>query len=230
MKLCIPITGADREEIKSQLEELDLLDFDMIELRADYHFSMEVLKEIREAFPDKELIFTFRTKAEGGETQPEDDFLLYVYTLVALSGMVDIIDLELEGICKTNPDVINNLKQSGVKLMISNHDFEKTPSEKEITDRFKKMEALGADMAKIAVMPENMKDVEILISAAKTANRLLQIPIVAISMGELGKKTRIEGEEFGSIITFGSLDKESASGQIPAKELKSMLKAQHSSV
>ena len=225
MKLCIPITGADREEIKSQLEELDLLDFDMIELRADYHFSMEVLKEIREAFPDKELIFTFRTKAEGGETQPEEEFLLYVYTLVALSGMVHIIDLELEGICKTNPDIIKNLRKSGVKILISNHDFEKTPSEKEITDRFKKMEALGADMAKIAVMPENVKDVEILISAAKTANRLLQIPIVAISMGELGKKTRIEGEEFGSSITFGSLDKESASGQIPAKELKSMLKA-----
>src|SRR5665648_52027 len=210
MKLCIPITGADKAEIKSQLEELDLLDFDMIEWRADYHFSMEVLKEIREAFPDKELIFTFRTKAEGGETQPEEEFLLYVYTLVALSGMVHIIDLELEGICKTNPDIIKNLRKSGVKILISNHDFEKTPSEKEITDRFKKMEALGADMAKIAVMPENVKDVEILISAAKTANRLLQIPIVAISMGELGKKTRIEGEELRSMLK--ARDKQSGMG------------------
>jgi len=227
VKLCIPITGSDREEIKSQLNELALLDFEMIEWRADYHFSMEVLKEISEAFPDKELIFTYRTKVEGGETQPEDEFLSFVYTLVALSGMVHIIDLELEGICKTSPDIIKRLKPSGVKLMISNHDFEKTPSEKEITDRFKKMETLGADIAKIAVMPGRIKDVEILISAAKTANKLLGIPIVAISMGELGKKTRIEGEEFGSIITFGSLDKKSAPGQIPAKELMEMLKAQY---
>ena len=226
MKLCIPITGSNMDEIKEQLDGLALLDFDMIEWRADYYFSMEALESIKKALPDKELMFTFRTKAEGGETQPEDDFLLYIYTLVALSGMVHIIDLELEGICKTNPDIIKRLKSSGVKLMISNHDFEKTPSKREIINRFKKMEALSADIAKIAVMPENENDVEILISAAKTANRLLQIPIVAISMGELGKKTRIEGEEFGSIITFGSLNKESAPGQIPAKELKEMLKSQ----
>ena len=227
MKLCIPITGSNMDEIKEQLDGLALLDFDMIEWRADYYFSMEALESIKKVLPDKELMFTFRTKAEGGETQPEDDFLLYIYTLVALSGMVHIIDLELEGICKTNPDIIKRLKSSGVKLMISNHDFEKTPSKREIINRYKKMEALSADIAKIAVMPENENDVEILISAAKTANRLLQIPIVAISMGELGKKTRIEGEEFGSIITFGSLNKESAPGQIPAKELKEMLKSQH---
>ena len=227
MKLCVPITGSNMDEIKEQLDRLALLDFDMIEWRADYYFSMQALESIKKALPDKELMFTFRTKAEGGETQPKDEFLLYVYTLVALSGMVHIIDLELEGICKTNPDIIKRLKSSGVKLIISNHDIEKTPPEKVIIDRFKKMEALGADIAKIAVMPENKNDVEILISAAKMANLLLQIPIVAISMGELGKKTRVEGEKFGSIITFGSLDKGLALGQIPAKELKKMLKAQH---
>src|SRR5665647_353986 len=227
MKLCVPITGSNMDEIKEQLDRLALLDFDMIEWRADYYFSMQALESIKKALPDKELMFTFRTKAEGGETQPEDEFLLYVYTLVAFSGMVYIIDLELEGICKTNPDIIKRLKPLGIKLMISNHDFKKTPSKREIINRFKKMEALGADIAKIAVMPENENDVEILISAAKTVNRLLQIPIVAISLGELGKKTRVEGEEFGSIITFGSLDKGLALGQIPAKELKKMLKAQH---
>ena len=227
IKLCVPITGTSMDEIKDQLDELVLLDFDMIEWRADYYFSMQALESIKKAWPDKELIFTFRTKAERGETQPEDRYLLYVYSLVALSGMVQLIDLELEGICKTNPDIIQKLKSSGVQLMISNHDFEKTPSEKVITDRFKKMEALGADIAKIAVMPGNMKDVEILISSAKSAKESLKIPIVAISMGELGKKTRIEGESFGSIITYGSLDKESAPGQMPAKELKKILEAQH---
>src|SRR5665648_799008 len=210
MKFCVPITGSNMDEIKEQLDGLALLDFEMIEWRADYYFSMQALESIKKALPDKELMFTFRTKAEGGETQPEDKFLLHVYLLVALSGMVHIIDLELEGICKTNPDIIKNLRKSGVKILISNHDFEKTPSEKEITDRFKKMEALGADMAKIAVMPENVKDVEILISAAKTANRLLQIPIVAISMGELGKKTRIEGEELKSMLK--ARDKQSGMG------------------
>ena len=89
------------------------------------------------------------------------------------------------------------------------------------------METIGGDIGKIAVMPKNSSDVEILISAAEEASRQLQIPIVAVSMGELGKKTRINGEDFGSILTFGSLGKASAPGQIPAKELKEKLAARN---
>ncbi len=225
MKLCVPITASNMNEIKGQLDELALLDFDMIEWRADYFFSMDALELIKGTFPEKELLFTIRTKAEGGEIQMDTVYLSTVYSQVALSGKVELIDLELEGICKTNPEIISRLKLLDVKLMISNHDFEKTPSKEELIDRYKKMERLGADIAKIAVMPRNMEDVEILISAAKTANELLVIPIVGISMGELGKRTRIEGKKFGSVITFGSLRKESAPGQIPAKELKQKIQA-----
>jgi len=225
IKICVPITGSNMEEIKCQLNELALIDVDMIEWRADYYFSMEALELIKKILPDKELIFTFRTKAEGGEKQPDDDFLLYIYTLISLSGKVNIIDLELDGICKTKPEIIERLKSSGIKLMFSNHDFEKTPSEEEIINRYKRMEELGADIAKIAVMPKDRKDVDALISAAKVADKMIQIPIVAISMGELGKVTRIDGEKIGSIITFGSLEKESAPGQIPVKELIKKLRA-----
>jgi len=219
IKLCIPVTGQNMEEIKSQLAELALHEFDMIEWRADFYFSMEALAEIREAFPGKELLFTFRTKAEGGESQPETDDLMRLYELVGLSGKVDMIDLELKGICQTNPEILEKLKSSGIKLMISNHDFEKTPRKEEMIDRYIRMEALGADIGKIAVMPKSRDDVEILIAAAKKAGGLVKMPIVAISMGELGKRTRIEGETFGSVITFGCLGKASAPGQIPVKEL-----------
>lgn len=225
IKLCVPVTGTNMEEIKSQLIELSFLDFDMIEWRADYYFSMEGLALIKDSFPTKELIFTIRTVAEGGECTADDDGLLFLYNLVALSGKIDILDLELEGICKTNPEIVGKMKQAGMKILISNHDFEKTPGKQEIIDRYKRMEILGGDIGKIAVMPKDLDDVEKLMNGAKEARSQLEMPIIAISMGELGKKTRIDGEEFGSIITFGSLNKPSAPGQIGARELKQKLEA-----
>jgi 3-dehydroquinate dehydratase-1 len=224
IKICVSITGSNMEEIKSQLDKLALLDIDMIEWRADYYFSFEALELIKRILPDKQLIFTFRTESEGGKTQPDDEFLMNLLALISDSGKVDFIDVELEGICKTKPYIIEQLKLSGIKLIISNHNFENTPSEEEIINKFKRMAELGADMAKIAVMPQNRGDVETLISAAKVAGKLIGIPIVAISMGELGENTRIDGEKFGSIITFGSLDKESAPGQIQVEELIKILR------
>lgn len=223
MKICVPVTGADLNEINGQLKELEDKDFDMIEWRADYFFSMEALESIRHRFPDKELIFTFRTKKEGGQSQPETGYLAYLYNLVAISGLVDIMDLEMEGICVSHPEIIKKMKAFGIRLMLSNHDFERTPEKRELIDRWNRMEKLGADIGKIAVMPQSPEDVQELMAAALEVKQMSNMPIVAISMGELGKDTRVKGEKFGSMITFASLEKASAPGQIPVDQMRKLL-------
>ena len=111
---------------------------------------------------------------------------------------------------------------------MSNHDFEKTPSFDEITGRLIGMKQLGADVAKLACMPNSAKDVLTLLSATEAVKaQYPDEPIITMSMGKLGVISRISGELFGSALTFGSAKKASAPGQLEVTALRQILQALH---
>ena len=112
---------------------------------------------------------------------------------------------------------------------MSNHDFDKTPSFDEITGRLIGMKKLGADVAKLACMPNSAKDVLTLLSATESVkSQYPDEPIITMSMGKLGAISRISGEIFGSALTFGSAKKASAPGQLEVTTLQQILRALHS--
>ena len=98
------------------------------------------------------------------------------------SGCIDLIDIELF----SDPDSITELtalaKEKGVKTIFSSHDFYSTPSCGELLSRLRHMEKLGADIAKIAVMPRCPEDVLTLLTATVTARRQLTCPVVTMAM------------------------------------------------
>ena len=80
---------------------------------------------------------------------------------------------------------------------------------------------MGADIAKVAVMPKNYKDVLILLNATlKARTEHLEIPIITMSMGPEGGVTRLAGGLFGSDLTFAIGKEASAPGQIPIGDLR----------
>ena len=90
---------------------------------------------------------------------------------------------------------------------------------------------LGADIAKIAVMPRNSSDVIELLSATNEMNqKCREIPIITMSMSGIGVLSRVAGEIFGSAVTFGAVRKPSAPGQIGIGDLNSILKVLHESL
>ena len=89
------------------------------------------------------------------------------------------------------------------------------------------MEERGADIAKIAVMPEYKKDLLTLLAATECAAEEMQIPVVTMSMGEIGLLSRLSGEIFGSALTFGTAGAASAPGQMDAVELRKILTLIH---
>lgn len=114
---------------------------------------------------------------------------------------------------------------------MSNHDFFKTPSKEEIISRLCAMQEKGADIPKIAVMPQSKKDVLTLLSATNEmveehANR----PIITMSMAATGVISRLAGEVFGSCLTFGAAKKVSAPGQMGVNDLKIILETLHKSL
>ena len=124
--------------------------------------------------------------------------------------------------------MVNVAREYGVKVVMSNHDFQKTPPQEEIVARLLKMERVGADISKIAVMPNNKKDVLTLLAATEEmATNYADRPIVTMSMSGTGVLSRLCGEVFGSAITFGAAGKASAPGQLEVGDLKAALELIH---
>lgn len=183
-----------------------------------------VAPEIFKAAAPLPVLCTFRTKAEGGEKaiDPMDYFAMNAQ-LSALGA--PLVDLELF-LCEQYDDIakatVQAMHDMGTKLIISNHDFAKTPAREEIADRYKRMMTLNADLPKIAVLPQNERDVMVMLAAMNESTAFCG-PLIGISMGELGKVTRVRGGAFGSVMTFASKGKASAPGQIDAETLSKML-------
>lgn len=110
---------------------------------------------------------------------------------------------------------------------MSSHDFEKTPDLDTLASRLGRMREIGADIVKIAVMPQSRADVLTLLAATEQFSRTADCPVVTMSMGGLGAVSRICGETFGSALTFGSAGTASAPGQIEVSELHRCLLLLH---
>lgn len=234
-KICIPIVGRTAAEIIQQAENIRLLPADIVEWRTDWYediLDMEKMLRtahgLRNALDDIPLLFTFRTAQEGGEktiTRPQYEALNIA---AAKSGSVDLIDVEAFTESDTVTRIIQTAHASSVRVIASNHDFIKTPEESEIIRRLCKMQELGADIAKIAVMPKSKQDVMTLLSATlKMHENYADRPIVTMSMSGTGAVSRIIGEFTGSALTFGTAGKASAPGQIGACELNEVLEIIH---
>lgn len=236
-KICVSVTGRNRAEILHQINQISTMPFDMVEWRVDFFEELTDFIAIKEMLLDmdrllisKPIIFTFRSSMEGGmKWIPLEQYSDLIYTAVS-TGAVDIVDIEMLLGDRFVENMIINLHRLGVKVLVSNHDFDKTPSKEKIIDRLKNMAYIGADIAKIAVMPKSKNDVLELLSASLDAEEKIEIPIVTMSMGKWGMISRISGEFFGSAITFGAGSVASAPGQIPTQDLSNILNILHTNL
>ena len=234
-KICVPIVEKTKEDILRTAREIYESVADLAEWRADWFQDvfeseavLDVLKGLREILKEKPLLFTFRTKEEGGEREIGVKQYVELNETVLKSGNIDLLDVEVFG----HPDAMKVLlevaREHGVKIIGSNHDFIKTPPKDEIVRRLRYMQSVGVDIAKIAVMPQEEEDVQTLLEATREVSMNSKAcPVVTMSMSSVGAVSRFRGEEFGSVITFGTLQKASAPGQIHINELKKELEKVH---
>ena len=147
------------------------------------------------------------------------------------AGYIDMVDVEMFSGDDTVSALVRCAHACQVKVVGSNHDFQKTPAKEEIVARLRRMQELDADILKIAVMLRSKKDVLTLLAATEEmcseyANR----PVITMSMDGMGVISRLCGEAFGSAVTFGSAGKASAPGQVEAGELRRVFTLLHAIV
>ncbi len=236
-KVIVPIVGKTKEEIISRGRELAGMDLDVVEWRVDFYDDVfdiekvtETVKELREVLGDKALLFTFRTKKEGGEKAIDAETYTALNTAVAQTGCADAVDVEIfsgDDVVRKNIDAVH---AAGKAVVGSNHDFDKTPTKADLVYRLRKMQDMGADLPKIAVMPQNKDDVLTLLGATEEMKRYADRPIITMSMSATGVISRLCGEVFGSAMTFGAVGQVSAPGQIPVEQLNQALEIIHNAL
>jgi len=237
-KVCVPVVEDNDKDIIARLKEFDQLDVDLIELRIDFYkeikdseTAFQLFKAIKQLDMKKPILLTYRSLSEGGEIELDSKQYFDLYQKAIESEAFDIYDVELSAGTNMIIELKNLIHGAGKYVLMSSHNFSRTPEQESLMQKFKVMDSFDADILKIAVMPEDLQDVINLLEFTIRANEeFSNKPIVTMSMSSLGLATRLIGEQFGSAITFGCVGKTSAPGQIDYSDLNHILDIIHKSV
>lgn len=231
--VCTALVGRTTAALKAELAAILPKSPDLLEWRVDFFDAIaerrEVLAaaaELRALAASIPIVFTRRAVHEGGEPIAiDEDAVVSLYASVCASGDVDLVDYELSQPEHHRRRVRAVSQAHGVALIVSCHDFRATPAASSMLETLLRAEREGADIAKLAVMPQSQGDVLRLLDTTLHASAALRIPLITISMGGLGAMTRICGWQYGSSVTFAVGQRVSAPGQIPIETLRGAMAA-----
>ena len=216
MKLIVSVMPKSLEEAQA-LEATRYQDADIIEWRADFlpkEVILQVAPAIFEKFAGRELVFTLRTRAEGGEIDLSPEEYVQLIKEVTKLYQPDYVDFEYF----SYKDVFEEMLDFS-NLILSYHNFQETPEN--MMEILSELTSLNPKVVKIAVMAHTEQDVLDLMNYTrgfKTLNP--EQEYVTISMGKMGKLSRITSNVTGSGWSFASLDEASAPGQISLASMK----------
>ncbi|EMI9484246.1 type I 3-dehydroquinate dehydratase [Acinetobacter baumannii] len=231
VKTIVPITAKTKEQALAQAQviantaDADLAEFriDLLSFASDTKQVIALGHELKKILGNKPMIATIRTKNEGGQLEISDADYGKTYQAYLKNPFMDWLDVEMFRDQKVVSEIVQQAHQKKVLVVMSNHDFQKTPSQDEIEKRLLKQDQMGADVLKIAVMPKSKQDVFTLMNATLKVSQQTTKPLLTMSMGQLGTISRVATANMGGSYSFGMIGQASAPGQIDVTKLKQIL-------
>ncbi len=205
--ICVSLANIGYEECLALVKEEPFVEFrfDKLDLSAD---------EIRRVVgSSKRSIATFRPGTDAQEMRMQT-------LLTAIRAGATYVDIELDADPRYRKELIKDARAAGCDVIISYHNFDRTPEIRQLKKIAASCRKLGADVVKLACRVNAEEDVRVLMSLYDEAGRM-----AVIGMGEKGLITRIAGPFMGAEFTFASpgSGKETAPGQIDRKSLESLI-------
>ncbi|MFL1408175.1 type I 3-dehydroquinate dehydratase [Acinetobacter baumannii] len=231
VKTIVPITAKTKEQALAQAQviantaDADLAEFriDLLSFASDTKQVIALGHELKKILGNKPMIATIRTKNEGGQLEISDADYGKTYQAYLKNPFMDWLDVEMFRDQKVVSEIVQKAHQKKVLVVMSNHDFQKTPNQDEIEKRLLKQDQMGADVLKIAVMPKSKQDVFTLMNATLKVSQKTTKPLLTMSMGQLGTISRVATANMGGSYSFGMIGQASAPGQIDVTKLKQIL-------
>lgn len=216
MKLVVSIMPRTLEEAQ-QLDRSRYDGADVIEWRADFLDKNEILTvapAVFEKFAGREILFTLRTRGEGGQIDLTSEEYLAIIQDIQSIYHPDYIDFEFY----SHREVFEQMLEFS-NLVLSYHNFQETPEN--MMEILSELTSLSPKLVKVSVMAHNEQDVLDLMNYTrgfKTLNP--EQDYVTISMGKVGKISRLTADLTGSSWSYASVGEESAPGQIPLDNMR----------
>ena len=214
MRVCVAVAEKDAPSAMKASEEAVAGGADLIEIRFD---AMTALPDELDQLANAGVptIATLRSRTQGGSWKGTDEEKLHFLQKAVRSGF-HYVDLESDfSLLAEAPRLLKD-----AKLIVSHHDFDKTPKVSEIVQTMVSLAPRG-DIVKVAYKTNGPGEVLALAEAAM-AYSATENEFLAIGMGDIGGVTRVLHERVGSSFTYASLSpsKEVAPGQIDLASLK----------
>ncbi len=222
-RICVAISAPSEDIMRQRLLECAPY-ADMAEIRLDALDDIAALdmRRLVEGSP-LPIIFTNRPVWEGGGFRGGEEDRVSLLLKAAVSG-AGFVDIELRTRRDLRTSVVEAARRGGCKVIVSFHDFSGAPDETGLSRFIVEEKEAGADIGKIVVTARNAGDVRRVLSLYSDPE-VNGFPLIAFAMGPLGRLSRLACLALGSYLTFAShsMGAESAPGQIPVKDLRSMV-------
>jgi len=214
-KICVPVIETTVTKALGVIKEANQV-ADLIELRVDYMKEPGLAPLMKNR--KRPFIITNRRREEGGRYKG-DEGERFRTLKEAIELGAEYVDVEVRSQGSLLQDLIANREKT--RMILSFHDFQKTPSNKELRRLYDRMSQMGAEVIKIVTFAKSLEDNLQVLSLIPIARKEKQ-EIVTFCMGKKGKLSRIFAPQMGAAWAYASLRKSgvSAPGQLPVGEMK----------
>ena len=218
-KICISISSTDTSELLGRAQRAERLAADLIEVRLDKLRSYRGLDKVAR-FVEKPLIATNRSLSDRGSFDGSETDRVKELLGAAEEGF-SYVDLELRA--PSLPKTIKSLRAKGAKIILSHHDFFRTPSLSSLTLTRSEMEKYHPDVLKIVTTAKSSED-NLTVLNFLLQNKQNNTPLVGFAMGDAGVWSRIMAPYYGSAFTYTALERglETAPGQPAISDLRNV--------
>lgn len=218
-KTCVTLTESNPSRLKLILKKI-LKRSNYAEIRFDFMDSKKIPLALQLVKKDlKRCVCTLRPRSEGGKFSGNEKERISILKLIAEFNPY-LLDVEYNTIRK-NRDLYCYLKETKTNLIVSWHDFKKTPNTRFLNRRMAYM-AKFSKTIKIVTTARTISDALRILSLYKSAQK--SCILIAFAMGDYGRMSRILCTQLGSPYTYVSLGKPVAPGQFSLDEVKSIFK------
>ncbi len=220
IRICASITESNIEDCLKAISKAKELGARIVELRIDFLDNHEEISKIIQQ-AKLPLIATNRSKKEGGEFEGNEEER--INSLInAIDDGCEFVDIELNTNKKLRGRVTNLARRNKCEVIVSIHDFKKTPNMKNLNKLLTEEKAI-ADIGKIVTFGNKNEDTIKIFNLLRIANSR-NFPLITFAMGSLCSFSRIVAPLFGSYLTYVSVGKPSAIGQMNIREMVNVYK------
>ncbi len=216
-KTCVSIAESTPKKLKQALK-IALKKSDYVEIRFDFLKAEQIPQVLENVKKDlKKIVCTLRPKSEGGKFVGNEKERRSILKLIAEYNPF-LLDVEFNTM-KRDRDLVKYLKTTKTNLLVSGHDFKKTPNYTELKKKVNQMSKFSSNVKIVTTAKSTDDSTRILQLYSKKG----KINLIAFAMGDSGRISRILSMYLGSPYTYVSLGKPVAPGQFSVDEVNKII-------